>query len=66
MEGRKTKEKFHYGSFTNGTTGPSLPAPAVRVAPRARIMFEKRLTFNSSTFPKSMAKASHQVDLAIV
>ncbi len=23
MEGRKTKEKFHYGSFTNGTAGPS-------------------------------------------
>ncbi len=23
LEGRKTKEKFHYGSFTNGTAGPS-------------------------------------------
>src|SRR6185312_6244630 len=23
LEGRKTKEKLHYGSFTNGTAGPS-------------------------------------------
>ena len=27
LESRKTKEKFHYGSFTNGTAGPSPTGP---------------------------------------